>query len=132
MKAFLVDLENKPGALAAVAEALGEKGVNITGVSGTTCGDGGRVAITAEDEAITRTTLGAIGARFDEIEVVEATLRHEPGSLGTAARRLAGAGVNIEAILPTGMSGSDVSVAFATDNPAKAREILATVSSGAR
>jgi hypothetical protein len=34
MNAFLVDLENKPGALATVAEALAAKGVNITGVSG--------------------------------------------------------------------------------------------------
>ncbi len=132
MKAFLVDLENKPGALAAVAEALGEKGVNITGVSGTSCGDGGRVAITAQDEAMTRSTLGAIGARFEELEAVEVSLRHEPGSLGTAARRLADAGVNVEAIVPTRMSGSDVAVAFATSNPAKAREILATVAGGTR
>jgi hypothetical protein len=69
---------------------------------------------------------------FKEIEATETSLRDEPGTLGKAARRLADAGVNIEAILPTGMSGRDVSVAFVTDNPTKAREALAMMSSGSR
>ena len=34
MNAFLVDLQNKPGALATLAEALGAKGINITGITG--------------------------------------------------------------------------------------------------
>ncbi len=100
MNAFLVDLENKPGKLADIAEALGAKGVNITNVTGATCGDGGRAAITTADDATT---------------------------LGKAARRLAQAGVNIDAIFPTGMTGNDVSVGFVTNNPAKAREVLMTV-----
>lgn len=132
MNAFLVDLENKPGALASVAEALGAKGVNITGVSGASCGDSGRAAITTSDDAMTRTALAGIGATFKEFEVTEATLPHTPGSLGKAARRLAEAGVNIEAIMPTGMSGNEVTVGFATDNAAKAREVLATAASSVR
>ena len=129
MHAFLVDLKNKPGALADVAEALGAKGINITGVTGASCGDGGRAAITTADDAAARAVFTSIGAKFSETEIVEASLPHTPGSLGKAARRLADAGINIEAIMPTGMSGNDVTVAFATDNPAKAREVLATVTS---
>ena len=131
MQAFLVDLENKPGELARIAEAMGAKGINITGVTGATCGSTGRVTLMTADEAATRTTLGEIGCRFEEIEAVEASMRHEPGTLGSTARRLADAGVNIEAIMPTGMSGSEVTVAFMTDNPAKAREVLASARSGA-
>jgi hypothetical protein len=41
-----------------------------------------------------------------------------------ATRKLANAGVNIEATMPTGMSGGNVTIAFATDNPARAREAL--------
>jgi hypothetical protein len=40
------------------------------------------------------------------------------------ARRLADAGINIEAALPTGMEGGKVSVAFATDDPSKARQLI--------
>ena len=65
-------------------------------------------------------------AKFKEYEVVESSLAHTPGSLGQAARRLADAGVNIEAIFPTGMSGNEVQVGFVTDNPIKARDILST------
>ena len=52
--AFLVELADTPGALADVTEAIAAKGVNITSVSGATCGDMGRVAIATDDEAGTR------------------------------------------------------------------------------
>jgi hypothetical protein len=127
MNAFLVDLDNKPGSLAAAAEALAAKGVNILGVSGTSCGDGGRAAIVTADDATTRTALQDARIKFKEMEATEVSLRHEPGSLAKAARRLADEGVNIEAIFPTGMTGDDISVAFVTSNPAKAKEALAMV-----
>jgi hypothetical protein len=126
MLAFLIDLENKPGALATVAEALGAKGINITGVTGATCSDGGRAAITTADDAAARSVFQTLKVPFKEYEATEVSLAHTPGSLGKAARRLADAGVNIEAILPTGMAGNNVSVAFVTNNASKAKEILAT------
>jgi len=129
MHAFLVDLKNQPGALADVAEALGAKGINIEQICGSSCGDGGRALIGTNDDAATRATLEGIGATFTEVDVVAANLSHTPGSLGRAARRLANAGVNIEALMPTGMSGSDVTVAFVTSDPAKTREILSTAGS---
>jgi len=55
---------------------------------------------------------------------VPASLENRPGTLAEAARRLASAGVNIEAAMPTGMSGNNVTVAFATSDPAKARQAL--------
>ncbi len=124
MNAFLVDLKNKPGALATVAEAIAAKGVNLLGVSGTSCSDGGRVAIMTADDAAARAALQEKKISFKEMEVTEASLGHVPGTLAKAARRLAEAGVNIEAIFPTGMSGNDISVAFVTDNPTKAKEAL--------
>ena len=126
MHAFLVDLTNKPGALADIAEALGKKGINIENVAGASCGDSGRLAITTSDDVGTRAVIAAAGLKSKELETTEVSLAHSPGSLGKAARRLAEAGVNIEAILPAGMSAGQVTVAFVTSNPAKAKEILAT------
>ena len=51
-------------------------------------------------------------------------LRNKPGELARLAETIAQKGINIEAALPTGMSGENVSIAFATDQPAKARELL--------
>lgn len=125
MKAFLVDLENKPGELARVTEAIAKKGINLEAVSGTACDTSGRLAIVTKDDAGTRSALGDAGATFKEMEATETSLPHAPGGLAKVARRLADAGINIEAILPTGMQGQDVTVAFVTDQPAKAKELLA-------
>jgi len=132
MHAFLVDLDNKPGTLARLTEAIAAKGVNINSMSGATCGSSGRAAIITSDDAATRTALGDIKATYKEMEVTETTLRHEPGTLAKATRRLADAGVNIEALIPVGMEGSDIRVAFVTSDPAKARETLSHVGTVSR
>jgi len=124
MRAFIVKLENQPGSLADLAEALGEKGINITGVSGIGWDGSGAAGLITADEAGTRAVLGQRGLEFRESELVSAALEDRPGSLGMAARRLADKGINVEALLPTGMSGSRITVAFAVDDPAAAREAL--------
>jgi len=124
MNAFIVELKNKPGELARATEAIAQKGINILGFTGATCGDAGSIVLLTNDEAGTKRALGDAGFRPREVELVVASLTNQPGTLATVARRLADAGVNIEAALPTGMEGGNVSVAFATDNPAKARQVI--------
>jgi hypothetical protein len=124
MNAFIVDLKNKPGEFAKVAESIASKGINLTGFTGATCGDTGSVALTTNDEAGTRRILTDGSWTYRELEVVTAGLADQPGSLAQVARRLANAGVNIEAAIPTGMSNGKVHVGFVTDNPAKAKEAL--------
>ena len=132
MQAFLVELTNKPGALADVAEALAAKGINITAVSGTACGDGGRAAIMTSDEATTRAALDAAGKKYTVMDATDTAMRHEPGTLAKAARRLADEGINIEAILPIGMEGNEVHVAFVTSDAAKARQVLTSAGMASR
>lgn len=122
MNAFLVELENKPGTFATMAEAIAKKGINITGVGGS----GGRAVVMTSDDAGTRVALKEANCSFKEMESTETQLTNEPGSLAKATRRLADAGVNIEGILPLGMTGNQITVSFVTNNPTKAREVLAT------
>ena len=124
MNAFIVDLKNKPGELAKVAEAIAGQGVNITGFTGATCGDTGSVALITSDEAGARRALTDGHWTYRPVELVTASFADKPGSLGQVTRKLASAGVNIEAAIPTGMSGGNVQVAFATDNPTKAQQAL--------
>jgi hypothetical protein len=124
VNAFIVDLKNKPGELAKVTESIAQKGIDITGFTGATCGDSGTLALITNDEAATQRALSEGQWKYRRVELVEASLANRPGSLAEVARRLAKAGVNIEAALPTGMAGSNVHVAFATDNPSKAKEAL--------
>lgn len=124
MNAFMVELTNKPGELARVTEAIAQKGINIESFAGATAGGAGTVVLVTNDEAGTRRALADAGCKSHEVELVMASLDHVPGSLAAAAKKLAEAGINIEAAMPTGMAGEKVTVSFATDNPAKAREIL--------
>jgi ACT domain-containing protein len=124
MNAFLVELENKTGELARITEAVAAKGVDITGISGSTCGSSGSVALMTDNDATTRTALQDARVKFRELEATEAAIGTAPGSLAKACRRLADGGVNIEALMPTGMEGDHIMVAFVTSDPTKAREIL--------
>jgi hypothetical protein len=124
MIAFIVELHDKPGELARVTEAIAQKGINITAFSGATAGGRGGVMIATNDEEGTRRALADAGCQVTEAELVTTALEHKPGSLAAAARRLADAGINISGALPVGMSEGKVSIAFATDQPAKARELI--------
>ena len=120
MRAFIVSLDNRPGTLADLGEALGQRGINITGIAGSTWEGNGAAAIITNDDAGAKAALDEAGLDYRESELVSADLADRPGTLGEAARRLASAGVNIELILPTGMQ----TVAFGVDNADSAREAL--------
>ena len=123
MIAFLVELENRAGSTAEVAEAIAERGINVTGASGVACGDMGQLALTTNDEAATRRLLIGLNYKFREIELVPITLADTPGTLARTCRALADAKINIEAAFAMGAGGGNT-MAFATDDPARARSIL--------
>ncbi len=127
--AFLIDLEDKPGALADVTEAIAAKGVNITSVSGASCGDQGRIAVATDDDALTRAALTDLPCTFEQKEITVTALPHAPGSLAKAARQLANARINIESVLLMGMQGNDIEVGFVTSDPVMARDALVKVGS---
>jgi hypothetical protein len=124
MNIFIVDLKHQPGELAKATDAIAQKGIDITAFSGVTCGGSGTVALLTNDEVGTRRALSDAGYRPRELEVVTTTIDNVPGSLAKTARKLADAGISIEAALPIGMSGGKATLAFATDNPAKTHEVL--------
>ncbi len=124
MIAFIVELENRAGAVADVAEAIADRGINVTGGAGIGSGSTGSMALTTNDEAATRRVLLGRGYRFREIEVVPLTMEDSPGTFAKACRALAEAKINIEAAFPMSATSDRNTMAFATDDPTKARSIL--------
>ena len=84
MNAFLIELDNKVGELARITEAIAARNINITAISGATCGGSGSIAVMTADEAGTRTALQGVGCSFREMEATEAPLPNVPGSLAKA------------------------------------------------
>ncbi len=100
MKDLAISLENRPGALAAMGEALGRAGVSIEGGGAWVAGGTGIAHFLFEDGTAARHALEAAGIRVvAEREVLVQRLKQDvPGQLGLLTRRMAEAGVNIEVL----------------------------------
>lgn len=131
MRAFIVELENRPGRLAEVLDAVAGRGINLTSVGGAASGESGTVALLADDERGLQDALDSAGTGYREVDLVGAELEDRPGTLADATRRLADAGVNITAVFPTGMTGGRVSMAIGVDDLDAAQRALAELSGAA-
>ena len=124
MNAFVVELENRPGELARLAEAIGQRGINITAIGAVTSGTAGGIGLLTNDESGTREALKAAGITVKEVGLVSVSLEHKAGTLAEVARKLADAGVNVDLLLPTGMSGSNVTIALGVDDVEAAQRVV--------
>lgn len=92
-----VELENRPGTLAELGEAVGKAGVNLDGVCGIPCEGVGVIHVLVEDPATARDALTQAGIAIrEEREVLVVDVTDRPGELGELTRRLADAGVNVD------------------------------------
>ena len=100
MKDLAIALDNRPGALAAMGEALGRNGVSIEGGGMFVVNGEGVAHFLFEDGARARQALEAAGIRvLTERDVIVQRLKQDvPGQLGKLTWRMADAGVNIEVL----------------------------------
>jgi hypothetical protein len=63
---FTMKLDDRPGALARVAQALADREVNITGIVGVAEDTDGALMLTTSDAGQTREAFGALGIPFEE------------------------------------------------------------------
>jgi hypothetical protein len=121
VKDLSVILEDQPGALAKLGEALGKAEINIEGVVGMTVVGRGLIHLLVEEPQKARRALEANGIDVEgEREVLLIEVQDRPGVLGNIARRLAREDVNIElAYLATSNR-----LVLGVDDLEKARDIL--------
>lgn len=120
-KDFVLILEDRPGSLAKVGEALGKAEVNIEGLCGVTCEGKGLIHVLVEDEVKARRALEANGIHVaEEHDVLVIEVEDRPRVLGNIARRLSNSGVNLNlAYLAT-----STRLVIGTDDLDKARGTL--------
>jgi hypothetical protein len=121
---FVVQLENHPGALAVLAEALAARGVDLRAIGGGSIGDAGHVIMTTADDDTARAVLEDGGYVFIEGESILAEVDDQPGGMAAIARALADADVNILGHLFLGRWGDRAMFAFVVDDADRARPIL--------
>lgn len=96
-KDLTVVLEDRPGELAKLGEALGRAAVNIDGICVMIVGGKGVIHILVEDATKARRAL-EVGRLVveKETDVLVLPVEDRPGVLGNISRRLANAGVSIQ------------------------------------
>ena len=96
-KDLTVVLDNRPGTLADLGEALGEAGINLDAMCGFPCEGKGVIHILVEDAGKARSGLENAGFTVEsEREVLLFEAEDRPGMLGETMRKLADAGVNVD------------------------------------
>src|SRR2546430_17004860 len=90
LKDLTIELDEKVGSVAAVAEALGKAGVNIEGICGFVVGDKGIGHVLVADPGKARQALQTAGARVvNEQDALVLEIEDKPGALGKLTRKIA-------------------------------------------
>ena len=100
MRDLTIRLENRPGALAEMGEALGSAGVSVEGGGAFVINNEGIAHFLFADTVAARKALAEKGIEVleDREVLVQRLKQDQPGQLGKISRMMAEAGVNIEVI----------------------------------
>ena len=113
-----VKLEDRPGTIADLGEALGAAGINIYGGCGFPCEGVGIIHVLVDDADAAKEALAAAGLEASsERPVLTIKVEDRPGELGKHARRMADAGVNVDLLYLT----ADSRLVFGVDDLDKAK-----------
>ena len=123
MSAFVVELDNHPGELARLCEAMASSGVNLL-LCATTHGGSGVVAFIADDEASAQVVLQSTGIEYQIRPAVTVKMENLPGAGAATFRKLADAGVNVDLLLPVRISDEEFYAVICADDAAAAERAL--------
>jgi hypothetical protein len=118
-------VDDRPGMLGQVADALGEKGISIRAFTAAVMDGKGFVRVVVDRPAAAKKIFASHGWKTTEDEVLEVTISDRPGAVGEVADRLGAAGVNIQyAYLGTAFSAKKANLyLFVTDPKAAVRAL---------
>ena len=123
-KQFVIQVLNRPGEMARLAEQLAARSVDLRAIGGGGLGEVGHFIMTTADDDGARAVLTDGGWTFIEGESLLAEVDDRPGGMARIARELSDAGVNVLGHLFIGRWSDRATFAFVVDDPEKARPIL--------
>ncbi len=116
-----VILEDRPGTLADMGEALGRAGINIEGLCGFPSEGKGVIHILVEDGPTARRALEEAGLEVrSERQVLILDVEDQPGEFGSICRRIADAGINIDLVYLS----TNTRLVIGADDLDKARAVI--------
>jgi len=116
---FTVQIQDRPGELAKLTEALRKGGVNILALHATSCPDQGMVQFVTNNPDATVEALKTVSIAYNVREVLLLPLKEEPEALVRLATAIAEEGININALYVTNQG----QVVLDTDNLLSAQRV---------
>jgi len=123
-KEFTIQMEDRPGVLVKICQALADKQVNLLAFQSFPVSGKSSVRIITDSPVVTARVLEEARAHFTETEVVQVKLEHRPGGLARAATQLGEASININYVYSGLDAHSAPLVVFGVKDPGKAATIL--------
>jgi hypothetical protein len=121
---FVVQLPNRPGELAHLAQGLCDRGVNIHQIQGSAAGDLGLALIYTDNDEITRDVLDTLGLSYVTGGTLLLELDDTPGALGDLTRKLEQGGVQLHGCCVVGRHNGRVEWSLSLDDDRLARKVL--------
>jgi hypothetical protein len=114
-------LENKPGELAALCEALRKESVNITALMVVE----GRARIMVDDSERASKVMQSMGISYTSAEVISLEIPDKPGAVAEVADKMAKAGINIDYAFASTVPGQGTAtVVFAVSDMDRASRLV--------
>ncbi len=120
-KQFTIAVENRPGAVAEIARALGNAKVNILALLGTAQGTSGSVQLVVEDSKRAKKALDEAKLSYTQTIAEEIELSNRAGALAQTLDKLAAKGINLNSIYATASKGGKKAVVVYTIAQAEAK-----------
>ena len=98
---FTVTVQDTPGTLARLGRILGDAGVNIEAIQGTSREGKGFIQFVPHDPQRTARALDSAGIAYQRREVLVIKVLDQPGMLGDVALVMSKAGINIDSVYVT-------------------------------
>lgn len=122
-----ISVDDRPGGLASIGEALGGAGINIEGLCGHALDGRGLVHVCVRDGAAARAALEGAGIKVegeaDAILGEPVQGADQAGTMAPMARAVAEAGINVQAVY----LATDSRVVMVTSDNAKLMELIANM-----
>ena len=105
IKQFTIVVENRSGAVAEIAKALGGAKVNVLALLGTAQGTSGTIQLVAEDARRAKKALDEAKISYLETTAEQYELPNKAGALAQYLEKLAARGVSLNSIHATASKG---------------------------
>ena len=122
MNQITVKLDNKPGELYKICDALGKRGINITAMSASA--EGGSMKIVTSDETTTMKAFQNTGFKANLNELLVVRIPDRAGELAKITAKIAHAGVNINSLSLITREKDIAVIGMEVDNLEKAKNVI--------